>query len=492
MITVAARRSAFLVGLLGALTTLPAHAADDAQRAEARERFDRGLVLFNQGDNLGALAEFQRAYQLTSNATVLYNIARVQAATNDPVAALVTLDQLAADPKDLSAARRQQVEALRQEQQQRVGVVVIATTAPRGTRVEVDGSDAGLLGADKTLRLSAGRHVVGLLAVGFHPQRKTVLVAGQEQKSLDFELEPLAGALGRVRLQVEPYDVAVLLNGQELGKTPNLVEFAVAPGKHQLELKRTGYRAVSREVVVPEAGALEVKETLVFDDASRQGYDGRLSVRASEESAVVFIDGVITSDAQRGVSLPEGAHRLRVERDGFVPSERAIVVPRGSEAVIDVALAPTAAYRADYASAASARRAWALGLGIGGAVLAGASGGFLAWNGGKIDDAQRAFDAAYAEAEPECRPNETAQCKPLSTIAAIREEDLGKQKDRQVFGWVGVGVGAAALGTGVVLWLTGNDPSRYEPKPESDVFGSLQLTPWFAPNGAGFSLGKAL
>lgn len=479
--------------LFALLAATPAHAApEDGSRTEARERFDRGLTLFNQGDNQGALAEFQRAYQLTSNTTVLYNIARVQAAAGEPVAALATLEQLTADPKDLSAARKLQVEALRKEQAQRVGTVLVRTTAPNGARIEVDGTDAGPLKADQVLRLSAGRHVLGVLAVGFHPLRKTVLVAGQEQKSVDFELEPLAGALGRVRLQVEPLDVAVLLDGQELGKTPHLVELAAAPGKHQLELRRPGYRGVAREVVVPEAGALEVKETLVFDQSSRRGHDGRLSVRASEESALVFVDGVVANDALRGVSLPEGAHRLRVEREGFVPSERAIVVPRGSEAVVDVALAPTAAYRADYAAAASARRTWALGLGIGGAVLAGASSGFLAWNGGKIDDAQQAFDAAYDAAKPECGESQTAQCDPLSEIARIREEDLSSKQDRQIFGWVGVGVGAAALGTGVVLWLTGNDPHRYDPKPESDVFGSLRLTPWFAPNGAGFSLGKAL
>lgn len=486
-------RLTLVLSLVTALGAAPAHAApDDAERAEARERFDRGLTLFNQGDNQGALAEFQRAHQLTGNTTVLYNIARVQAAAGESVAALATLDQLAADPKDLSAARREQVEVLRREQRQRVGTVLLRADAPNGARVEVDGADAGPLEVDKPLRLSAGKHVVGILAIGFHPLRKTVLVAGQEQKTVNFILEPLAGALGRVRLAVEPLDVTVLLDGQELGKTPNLVELAVAPGKHQLELRRAGYRGVTREVLVPEAGMLEVKETLTFDPASRRGHEGRLSVRVSEESAVVFIDGVALNRALDGLDLPEGAHRLRVEREGFLPSERSVLVPRGSEAVVSVALAPTAAYRADYAAAASARRTWALGLGIGGAVVAGASTGFLVWNGGKVDDAQSAFDAAYAEAAPECGSPRTASCDPLSEIAAIREDDLGKKKDRQVFGWVGLGLGAAALGAGAVLWLTGNDPHRYDPKPESDVFGSLQLAPWFSPTGGGLSLGKAL
>ncbi len=486
--------------LLSSLGLAPVSAAlaappDPAQRLEARQRFDRGLTLFNQGDNQGALAEFQRAYQLTGNATVLYNIARVQAAAGEPVAALTTLEQLTASQADLGA-RQPQVEELRQEQQQRVGSISIQASAPNGARLELDGVDAGAFEPGKPVRLSAGRHVVGLLAVGFHPLRKTILVAGQEHKSLDFQLEPLAGALGRVRLHVQPLDVAVLLDEQELGKTPHLVEVAVAPGKHRLELKRPGYRGVAREINVPEAGALDVVETLSFDANSRSGHEGRLNVRASEEEALVFINGALVNQALSGVALPEGAHRLRVERAGFLPSERTIVVRPGSEVTVDVALAPTAVYRADYRAAASARRSWALGLGVGGAVLTGASLGFLVWNGAKISDSKRAYDEAYAEAEPECKPSQTSKCTQLAEVATIRENDLSSKQDRQVFGWVGVGVGAAALGTGVVLWLTGNDPRRYDPKPESDVFGSFQLAPWMSATadnpGGGLTLRGSL
>ena len=47
---------------------------------EARERFGRGLRLFNDGDNAGALAEFERAYALSPHPSVLYNIGLVNAA----------------------------------------------------------------------------------------------------------------------------------------------------------------------------------------------------------------------------------------------------------------------------------------------------------------------------------------------------------------------------------------------------------------------------
>ena len=488
-------RLGLMVGLFGLITAHAASAepsADAAKRLEARERFDRGLTLFNQGDNQGALAEFQRAHQLTGNATVLYNIARVQAAAGEPVAALETLEQLAAAPGELSGARLAQLQALKKEQQQRVGVLTVRSSVSTAARVEVDGTDVGALDPTRPVRLSAGRHVVGVLVPGYYPLRKTLWLAGQEQKGLDFALEPLEGSLGHVRLRVEPIDVTVSLDGQELGKTPHLVEVAVAPGKHRLELKRAGYRVLARELTVPEAGAVEVAETLEFDPASRAGHDGRLSVKPSEDDVVVFVNGAVVNQALRGLSLPEGQHRLRVERAGFVTNERIIAVPRASSATINVALEPTADYRADYVSSASSRRTWALGLGVGGVVVAGAATGFLLYNGGKVADAEQAFDSAFAEADAACNPMSTKDCEQLQAIAGIREEDLGTKRSHQALGWVGVGVGAAALTTGVVLWLTGADPHRYDPRPESDVFGALDFAPWLNAGSGGVLLSGKL
>jgi hypothetical protein len=270
-----------------------------------------------------------------------------------------------------------------------------------------------------------------------------------------------------------------------------LVEIAVSPGAHQLTLTRPGYRSLAREIVVPEAGALEVTEKLTFDVKSRNGHQGSLEVRPSEDAAVVFVNGAAVSGALVGVQLPEGSHRLRVERAGFVSSERTIQIPRGKAAIIDVTLTPTAAYRADYSASATARRGWALGVGIGGLVLASASTGYVIWNGGQVRDAQRDFDAAYAVAFQACteRPSD---CDELTTVATIREEDLNDKKQRQLLGWVGVGVGAAGIATGAVLWLTGKDPHRYDPKPESDVFGSLDWTPWLSPAGGGLQLSTSL
>src|SRR5436190_21403021 len=86
---------AALMGVLVLSTTVRSHAADapaDSKKAEAAQRFDRGLQLFDDGDTAGALAEFRRTYELFPNPVVLYNIGLVYAAMGRPVNAVESLE----------------------------------------------------------------------------------------------------------------------------------------------------------------------------------------------------------------------------------------------------------------------------------------------------------------------------------------------------------------------------------------------------------------
>src|SRR4051812_17464877 len=96
-----------------------------AAKAEARDRFDRGLKLFNEGDNAGALAEFARAYELIANPLVLYNIGLVYAAMNRPAEATDALDRVLKDPASLSQERLTRAKQTRDEQAARVAELSI-------------------------------------------------------------------------------------------------------------------------------------------------------------------------------------------------------------------------------------------------------------------------------------------------------------------------------------------------------------------------------
>src|SRR5581483_4826515 len=98
-------RSSKVFGLalcLDAMTALaqsPSPAAGPpsaAAVAEARDRFQRGVDLSDEGNFAAAMAEFQRAYQLTHNPLVLFNISATHEAAGHYVEALDAMQSYAA------------------------------------------------------------------------------------------------------------------------------------------------------------------------------------------------------------------------------------------------------------------------------------------------------------------------------------------------------------------------------------------------------------
>ncbi len=117
------------------------------------------------------------------------------------------------------------------------------------------------------------------------------------------------------------------------------------------------------------------------------------------------------------------------------------------------------------------------------AVIGGA--GFLIWNAGEKSDAEDAFNDYAADVNPTDGSCGDACVETLGILV----DDLDEKWGRDVYGWIGVGVGAAVIGGGALLYLLGDEPDRYDPKPESDVIGSLRLD--VSPAGARACRGRS-
>src|SRR5580704_14631688 len=183
--------ASLLVGLVPASVLAqpappPPPPATEATKAEARDRFDRGLKLFNDGENAGALAEFKRAYELIPNTLVLYNIGLVSAAMGRPVEAVDALDRALADAGALSAERIARARQTRDEQAARIAQVAVTTQVP--ATIEVDGVETAKTPLSAPMRVSGGLHVFGAFATGYAPVRKEVTVASGERIDLPLEL----------------------------------------------------------------------------------------------------------------------------------------------------------------------------------------------------------------------------------------------------------------------------------------------------------------
>jgi hypothetical protein len=447
------------------------------QKVEARRRFDRGLSLYNQGDLNGALAEFGLAHRLTGHPVVLYNLALVLSGLGRSAEAVEALEKLQAPQlaAELGAQRAERARQVYEEQLLRVGTLEVRSNVPR-TQIQIDSLDVARTPA-APVRVTAGNHVVSLSAPRHEPQRLSVSVAGRASEVLEISLTPLEEALAHFMPTCSVPEVEVRANGELLGRTPFASDLAFRPGSYELEFSRPGYVPVRRHVQLDpgSVGKLDVK--LVPSDGGLSA-GGLLELHLSEQDSVVDVDGEPRLDHPRGLALPVGRHQLRIKRAGFHDVEREVWVKPGRQS-LDVTLLPTPAYLADYVQSAKTQRLWGfLALGSG-ALLAGGSAGFLLWNQGQKREAERDFDA-YAD---EVAQGPSGQCPndDCERQLAILVDELDARRGRDAFGWGGLSVGAVALGAGAFLLARAPSPARYEPKPESDVFGSLGLH--VQPNG---------
>lgn len=455
---------------------------DEAKKKEAKARFDRGLKLFDEGDKAGALAELEKACALVPSPIVLYDLALVHASMGHAVEAVDALERLFADPTGLLPHELAQAKKTMTEQSARVGEIVVSCDVD-GARVELDNLEVEKTPLKKPLRVTAGTHVVGLFATGRIPSRKAVTVAGRASESVQFELAPLSVAPAQLAVSTSLPDVDVFANGALLGTTPLAATLALAPGSYEFELRRRGYRTAKTTLALAAGGsgtiALEPEE----DEAAIATIGGLLEVIASEPGAVITVDRRVR-DAHARVA--PGMHRVRVERAGFVAFERDVFVETGTTTRIHAQLEATAETR--FASERAARNERTLGYVLvgSGVALVALGGGFLAWNAGKKATANDDYERILFESEPgsgrRCDPR-TARPMTCSSELDASWETYRSARGRDLYGWIGVGVGAAAAITGVVVLLRADSPTGHK-----NERTALVPSGWFGVSGGGLAL----
>lgn len=484
---------------IGTLTAaLPAHADPlDQSRSEAADRFDRGLRLVNSGDLSGGLAEFQRAYSLVPSPVALYNVGLVYAALNRPVEAKRALEKALATPEALKAENVARGQTVLREQQDKIGQVAISANVNEGV-VEVDNVEIAKLPLGQPLDVATGPHVIGVVSPGYAPSRHEVLVAAGEHVDLHLDLVAIEGRLAHIALHGLVPAADVLVDGERVGKTPLESTVTVAPGMHQVELRRAGYLPAARSIALQDGarGDLSLDPTVDKGALAREG--GWLAITVSETQSILSVDGTEAGLLTGPVELPGGPHRIRLERGGFLPAERDVDVPVGGSKTLSVVFEPTPETREQYVSAANSRRTWSWAtLGLGAAVAAG--GAILAIvEQNQLPAAKSALTSATASrvrfAGGACDPSQDlgpatmTACDSTLDDATSRVDNL--QTTRTV-GWVVAGAGGAMFVTGAVLVLTTPDPHKYDEKPVNQLFAAWRVVPQIGIRGGSVTAARS-
>jgi hypothetical protein len=472
-----------------------ATASSSAERAEAGERFDRGLRLFNSGDSAGALAEFKRAYELVPNVLVLYNMGLVYAQMGRAVEATDALDRVLASPGSLSAERRAIAQSTRSEQAARVVEIAIESSVD-GATVEVDGVEAGKTPLQGPLRITGGTHVIGVIAAGFSPERKEITIAGGEKKALRFDLVAMQGRLAHLAITSHLPGADLFVDDARVGSTPFSTSVTLAPGAHRVELRRPDYVTAGTNITLGDGATGEVTLEPDEDPAASASSKVALSLDIHETQAVVTVDGRGRGVYVQALRLPAGPHTVQVERGDFEPFERAVTLEAGHPMTLPVVLEPTPEFRAKYVSRTTTQRTWGWITIIGGAVVLGAGVGLVVYDAGQRSDGNAARTALLAQdvkgSGEVCDPGlegTQRQNECLTPVNAATAK-VNAANTRDIAAWTGVGVGAASVALGVALLVLDDNPHKYDDAHPNSAGPPLRVLPtiWGAPGGGGASI----
>ncbi len=169
-------------------------AVDEGAKARAAQHFERAVALYRDGAFEGALVEFRRAYEAVPTPGLFFNMGQTAVRLNDYAQAKVLFERyLQSSADELSPERRQLVASELKQLGGRIGYAQISVSV-NGAEVWVDQHSVGRTPLSAPLTLNVGRHHVEVRADGYQAAIQTVELAGGEERTVDFRLQPLLSA----------------------------------------------------------------------------------------------------------------------------------------------------------------------------------------------------------------------------------------------------------------------------------------------------------
>ena len=229
-------------------------------------------------------------------------------------------------------------------------------------RVEVIAPDGSTV-ADTTLWIEAG-DLADLDLTGEHSRSESPADAAAPRRDRPVASSPAAPA-GSIRVTSTPSGATVAIGGRRVGTTPLSIR-GVAPGRHDVSVRRAGYESVTRSVDVRGGGVFETAvdlrraggaapapraaPTVAAPSRPESTQTPQARPAAAETGEVeilvrpwgqIVIDGTIhqrESDVLYRTALAPGTHRVVVSHPQLGSQERTVTVTPGSSVRVEVDL----------------------------------------------------------------------------------------------------------------------------------------------------------
>jgi hypothetical protein len=227
---------------------------------EARftDRYDRGLVLYLQGDYPGSIAEWIAAYCLIPLPSVLKDIGQAHDRSVRYELAITYFERFVIATDDPVA--RATVSARIQVLSRQASTVRVATEPPNA-KITVRNAQQAVAYAtantDDLISLPAGTYTMQVELPNYEPVEQPLTIGIGEPYSYSFRLEPRRG---RLRINTVPGDARIMIDDRVVGQGSFDGELDLGP--HKVAVDQLGWLPTHQTIEVREVGTAETSIAL--------------------------------------------------------------------------------------------------------------------------------------------------------------------------------------------------------------------------------------
>jgi hypothetical protein len=324
----------------GTAVAQPKPAAPTDVRAQlpdaARRSWDAAKQLADANDYKGAVVEFQRAYDLSQNPRVLYNVGVVEKLLTHYARAVAAwnreLNETACTGGAGPNCKLTPTEVA--ELKNAIGIVqqfvttVDVTSNEDGATLSIDDYAVGTTPFSGSVNIDVGKHTLKLSKSGFADSTQQVDVASGQKTAITFKLEPLnKTALVSVTVGGAP-QASVFVDGKDMGPAPFKGELTA--DRHTIEARAPGYVTVGQTVDVQYHQPMSLVLSL-----SQERHEGKLKITAPEGAEITVDQKKVGVGSWEGVVSTTGGHQVVVTKPGFQTYSAEVMVADDQERDVD-------------------------------------------------------------------------------------------------------------------------------------------------------------
>lgn len=210
------------------------------------------------------------------------------------------------------------------------GILTIKTDPDVPSEVYIDQVNVGI--SPLTLEsVPAGLHDIRIVPERYLPVDTEIEIEGKRtEQALSLPLEP---AWAEVSLSSLPAEAAIVVDGEERGKTPAVIE--ILQGARQIQLKKPGYKTWQTSLAVVAGEPQAVSQVRLARS------DGKINVTTEPPGANVTIGGRYRGQSPLEVSLAPGtSYNILLSKVGYQSVERTLAVEPEQDIALNTRLTP--------------------------------------------------------------------------------------------------------------------------------------------------------